>query len=150
MYQKILVPLDRSIRESKAVLAVATDLLDPEGEGILLHIIHIGVPITLGLSYVPADQVEKDERAKAMGYLSYFADQLNQISGRWRCEVAVSNSVAEEIVDFAVREQVGLIAMYTHDRTGLAKLIKGSVAEKVRDKATIEVRVLKPRELVAT
>jgi len=150
MYQKILIPLDRSIRESKAVLAVAKDLLAPEGEGVLLHIIPTGVPIRLGLSYVPANQVEKDERTRAMRYLSYFADQLSQTSGRWRCEVAVSDSVAEGIVDFAVREQVGLIAMYTHDRTGLAKLIKGSVAEKVRDKATIDVRVLKPRELVAT
>jgi hypothetical protein len=33
---------------------------------------------------------------------------------------------------------------------GLAKLIRGSVAEKVKEKATIEVKVFPPRELVAT
>ena len=39
--------------------------------------------------------------------------------------------------------------MYTHDRKGLAKLIKGSIAEKVKERATTEVRVVRPRELVA-
>jgi nucleotide-binding universal stress UspA family protein len=42
--------------------------------------------------------------------------------------------VADGIVDFARREEVDLIAMYTYDRKGLSKLIKGSVAEKVRNR----------------
>ena len=128
---------------------MAKDLLAPEGEGILLHVIPPGVPITLGLYMVPASQVEEDESTRALKYLGHLADQLRQASGHWRCEVAVSGSVAKEIVTYAVREKVDLIAMYTHERTGLAKLIKGSIAEKVQQKSPIEVRVLKPRELVA-
>jgi hypothetical protein len=37
--------------------------------------------------------------------------------------------------------------MYTHDRKGLAKLIKGSIAEKVQRRAPIEVKVFRPQEL---
>jgi len=33
--QKILVPLDSSIKGAEQVIGVAQDLLDPEGEGIL-------------------------------------------------------------------------------------------------------------------
>ena len=149
MYRKVLVPLDRSIEETGGVLAIAKDLLVPEGEGILLHIIPPGVPITVGLFTVPAKQVEEDERRRAMGYLSYFANQLSQVSGRWRCEVAVSASVADEIVDTAAREEVDLIAMYTHDREGIDRLIKGSIAEKVKERAHTEVRVIRPYEMVA-
>ena len=58
-------------------------------------------------------------------------------------------SVAKGIVDFAVRENVDLIVMHDHDRKYLAKLVRGSVAEKVHQGSPIEVRVLKPRELVA-
>ena len=148
MYQKILVPVERSIRETEGVLDMAKNLLAPDGGGILLHIIPPGSTITVGLYMIPAYQVEKDQRTNAMNFLGYFAEQLNQSLGRWRCEVAVSKSVAEGIVDFAVREEVDLIAMFTHDRKGLAKLIKGSIAEKVQQGSPIEVRVLKPRELV--
>jgi len=149
MYQKILVPLDRSDKECGGVLAMAKDLLAPGGEGILLHVIPPGVPILVGLYIVPASQVEEDETTKALKYLGHLADQLRHVSGQWRCEVAVSGSVAKEIVTYAVREKVDLIAMYTQDRTGLAKLIKGCIAEKVQQKSPIEVRILKPRELVA-
>ena len=75
---------------------------------------------------------------------------LGDGSDRWRCEVVIAESVPEGIVDFATREDVDHIAMYTHDRKGLAKLIKGSIAEKVQKKAPIEVQVFKPRELETT
>ena len=51
-------------------------------------------------------------------------------------------------MDYARREGVDLIAMYTHDRKGLARLIKGSIANEVKQSAPIEVRVFTPGELV--
>jgi len=148
-HQKILVPLDGSIKAVDGVLGVVQDRLDPEGEAILLHVIPPSGTKMVGTEFMSGSQVEKLERSKAMGYLKYFADRQNEGPGRWRCEVAVSASVADGIVDFAVREQVDLIAMYTHDRKGLAKLIKGSITEKVMQCAPTEVRVVRPRELVA-
>ena len=76
-------------------------------------------------------------------------EKIGEGPGRYRCEVGVSDSVADGIADIARREEVGLIAMYTHDRKGLAKLIKGSIAEKVQKRATTEVRIFGPRELAA-
>ena len=148
-YQKILVPLDRSIKGTGAILDVVQEILNPEGEAILLHVIPPTGTKMAGYGWISGSQVEKHERSKAMGFLKYFADRQNEGRGQWRCEVAVSASVANGIADFASLEEVDLIAMYSHGRTGFAKLIKGSIAEKVQHCASIQVRVLTPRKLVA-
>ena len=148
-YQKILVPLDGSVKSAEGVLGVVQGLLDPEGVAVLLHVIPPSGTKMVGSRFKSGSQVEKHERSKAMGYLKYFADRQSEGPGRWRCEVTVSASVANGIADFARREEVDLIAMYTHGRTGLAKLIKGSIAEKVQGCAVTEVRVVTPREVVA-
>ena len=144
MYQKILIPLDGSIKEVEGILAQARSVLAPEGEGILLRI------VPPGRSQIYRRQVEKEQRLKAMGYLKYFAGGLNRSSARWHCEVIVSASVVEGILDFACQEQVDLITMYTHSRKGLAKLIKPSVSEQVQAKATTEVMLIRPRDLALT
>ena len=148
MFEKILVPLDLS-KESASVLPMVQEYLAPGGEGILLHIIppgrtrYLGEFVTLGI------QIEEEVRSRAKVYLKGIVSQILEGSGSWRYEVVVSDSVADGIADFARREEVDLIAMYTHDRKGLAKLIKGSIAEKVQKRAASEVQIFSPRELVA-
>jgi nucleotide-binding universal stress UspA family protein len=77
------------------------------------------------------------------------AQQQSVHPAEWLFEVAISNSVADEIVNVARREEVDLVAMYTHDRRGLAKIIKGSIAQKVKEISPVEVRAFPPRELEA-
>jgi len=149
MYDKILVPLDQS-PESEGILPMVQELLTPDGEGILLHIISPGRTTSFGDFVILGIQQEEEDRGSAMVHLRRLASQIGEDSGRWRCEVVVSASVADGVVDFARREEVDLIAMYTHDRKGLAKLLKGSIAEKVQKRATTAVQVFGPRELVAS
>ena len=148
LYRKILVPLERSIKGTGPILDVVQNILKPDGEAILLHVIPSAGTKNVGSGWIPGSLVEKHERSKAMGFLKYFADRQNEGHGHWRCEVAVSASVANGIAGFASLEEVELIAMYSHGRTGIAKLIKGSIAEKVQQCATTQVRVLTPRTLV--
>ncbi|PKB72559.1 MAG: hypothetical protein BZY75_06280 [SAR202 cluster bacterium Io17-Chloro-G7] len=150
MYQRILVAMDKSTKESEGAIIIAKNFLAPTGEGILLEVIPPGAPLTVSIFTVPAFQVEQENCANAMVNLGFLADRLNQVSGRWRVKVAVSNSVAEMSVDLAIREKVDLIAMYAHDGNDtarLAKLIEDSLAEKAPRPAFIEVRVIKAREL---
>ena len=148
MYQKILVPLDKS-KEAERVLPLVRKLLIPESEVILLHVMPPGRTIWMEGMVWPAAQQEEVGRYSAMSYLQGLASRIDKGSNSWRCEVIVQRSVVDGITDYADKEQVELIAMYTHDRKGLAKLIKGSIAEKVWLKASIEVQVIKPQELVA-
>ena len=48
-----------------------------------------------------------------------------------------------EIVDFAARENVDLIVMGSHGRTGLSRLLMGSVAEGVARRAPCPVLIVK-------
>ena len=148
MYNKVLVPLDLS-QESEGVLPLVVDLLKPGGEGMLLHVIPPGHAKSMGEFVQLASQVEEEAREKAMAYLRRLAGQFGDDSRHWSCAVSVSGSLPDEIVSFALRESVDLIAMYTHDRKGLAKLVKGSVADKVQKKASVDVKLFRPRELVA-
>ena len=147
MYQKVLVPLDGS-KESAKVIGSIQDLLGPQSEVILLKVIPPMSGKRVGRMIMPAKEREETERAREMVFLRdlvshRFGDQRD----RFRCEVVVSKSVAEGITSLAVQEGVDLIAMYTHDRRGLARLIKGSIAAKVERGSPTEVRVFRPREL---
>ena len=120
----------------------------PESEVILLHVIPPGRTVYMeGMAWHAGEQ-ENAERDRAMSYLRGLTSRIDEGSDSWRCEVIVEPSVADGIANYAAREEVDLIVMYTHDRKGLAKLIKGSIAEKVRRKAFIEVQLIKPQELV--
>ena len=147
MYRKVLVPLDGSIKEVEGVLDIAADLIDEDGEGVLLHVIPPGETRMNGLFITTGAQEEKDKRARASSYLKYFTDGLNRSSARWRGEVLVSKSVSQAVLDFARQEDVDVIAMYTHDRKGLARMFKGSVTEQVTKRGDFEVRVVRPQDL---
>ena len=149
MYQKVLIPLDGS-REAELVIPKIQPELTEDSEVILLKIIPPLKGETLGQITVTSSDREEAERVQAIDYLREVIQRFGGALGQWRCEATVWESVPEGIASFADREGVEVIAMYTHDRKGLAKLIRGSVAEKVKQKATIEVKVFPPQELAAS
>ena len=56
---------------------------------------------------------------------------------------------ADEIVRLAAAEGVDLIVMATHGRTGIGRLVMGSVAEAVMRDASCPVLILKPGSRVS-
>lgn len=148
MYNKILVPMDQS-KESEGVLEALPNLLAPGGSVVLMHVIPPGRTRSAGQFVIPGSQQEEEDRSRAMVYLKRMASRLGENSAAATCSVVVSDNVVACISNFAVTESVDLIVMYTHDRKGLAKILKGSVSKKVQHRTPIEVRVIRPRELVA-
>ena len=146
MYQKVLVPLDGS-QESERVIGSIQDQLDPQTEVILLKVIPPMSGQRMGQVLMTSSEREEAERTKEMGYLRGVIHRLGGQTDRFRCQVVVSKSVAEGITSLAAQEGIDLIAMYTHDRKGLVRLIKGSIAAKVERGSPTEVRVFRPREL---
>jgi nucleotide-binding universal stress UspA family protein len=102
----------------------------------------------LGQITATSSEQEVAERVKAIDYLREVIHRLGGSPGQWYYEAVVGESVPEGIASVADREEVEVIAMYTHDRTGLVKLIRGSVAEKVKQKVPIEVKVFPLEELM--
>jgi CRP-like cAMP-binding protein/nucleotide-binding universal stress UspA family protein len=146
MYRNILVPLDRSV-ESEGILDVIPQLVDSEGQTTLLAVIPPGRTRSMGELVVLGTQQEEEERSRAMYYLNRIASPLRDSSINASAAVVVHQSVAEAIVAYAERNDVDLISMFTHDRRGLAKLVKGSVSKEVERRARIPVRIFRPEDL---
>ena len=89
-----------------------------------------------------AEQTEKKEMA-AGNYLS-------QLVSNWRAEgidvgsTVVEGSPAVKIIEIAHSLGVDLIAMSTHGRSGLSRLVSGSVADEVVREGGIPVLLVKP------
>ena len=146
MYQNVLVPLDRSV-ESEGILDVIPDLVSAGGQATLLTVIPTGRTKSLGELVVLGTQQEEEDRSRALAYLNRIANRLRESSVDASTAVVVNDSVPAAIVSYANRNSVDLISMFTHDRRGLARLVKGSVAREVERRAVMPVRVFRPEDL---
>lgn len=59
-------------------------------------------------------------------------------------DIVISGNVAHAIGDFAAREKADLIAIATHGRGGLARMLRGSVADAVMHSSRVSMLVFKP------
>ncbi len=146
MYKKVLVPLDRSV-ESEGILDVVPELVSDGGQATLLTVIPPGRTKALGELVVLGTQQEEEDRLRALAYLNRIVHRLQEASIEASAVVVVNDSVPAAIVAYANRNSVDLISMFTHDRRGLARLVKGSVAREVERRAVMPVRVFRPGDL---
>ena len=122
MYDRILVPLDGSDL-ARAILPRVQALAAPLGsEVILLQI--------LGESGVLPKTAAK-ERREAEEHLKAAAQELPDAGVNARYTIRHCSDAAAEIVDNAEVNDVDLIAMSTHGRSGISRWVLGSVASKV-------------------
>ena len=137
MYKKILVALDRASGAERA-LAVAADLGRANGSVIrLLHVAPVPQAVMEGgrvLAY--ADQESERVQHETLIYLRGVGRQLAGFAVE--CAVRFGDP-AEEILQEATDSGADLILMATHGRTGVARLLLGSVAEAVLRRSEIPV-----------
>lgn len=79
-------------------------------------------------------------------------DYLNAVSTRYfhggaKTKVVVGEDPAEEIVDYIRREKMDLVALATHGRTGMARLLLGSVAAKLLRARAAPLFLVRPQKL---
>ena len=137
MYKKILVPLDRNAG-AEAALPVAADLAKADGTVIrLLHVAPTPSAIVAeGRVIAYADQESARLQHIATVCLREAARQLAGLP----VEYAVRfGEPAEEILEEAREFGADLVVMATHGRSGVARLMLGSVAEAVLRRSEIPV-----------
>jgi nucleotide-binding universal stress UspA family protein len=139
---RILVPLDGS-EVSEAVLPVVAGLAGPFDLTIdLLHAVEPLTPSVLAEVGSRADEILDRRQAEAEAHLRQLADALEARGLRVRHAVR-GGPAAETIRRYGEDEKIGLIAMTTHGRSGLPRLLFGSVAERILRTATVPVLLLK-------
>lgn len=147
--RQILIPLDGSALAEQILghaLALGTLM---QAEYTLLHVVE---PITLSgaLPVVFAPEVDpellKQSQVAAQHYLDGVATRLQGKGVQVQPRVLVSTQPAAAILDDARQHGAELIAMATHGRSGLARLVIGSIADKVLRAADVPVLLYRPQE----
>ena len=149
-FKRILVALDGSSRAEKS-LELATRVVKVTGGTlILLQAVEPAVPFSS--PYLPHamqdTQAALEEGRKAsVKYLDEVKDGLERQGIDVETETLLGVRPAPAILRYAEEHAVDLIAVATHGRGGLPRLILGSVADKVLRAATVPVLVVRPATL---
>ncbi len=162
-FHTILVPVDYSPYSTEALLYAASIATQFSSSLLVLQVIakeietiaahqrsgrhglppHVLGPFSESLE-MPGEEVsvvEVDLREQAQSALQHFLPEA--LSGLpVELRVAIGHPF-EQIIEIAQNEQMDLIVMGTHGRTGLAHLVMGSVAERVVRMAPCPVMTVK-------
>jgi len=129
MYQKILVPLDGSSRAEK-ILPYVTTLAMLNHSAVLSLKVVLPVIISDGYKGILITESQEETNRKVDDALAYLAGIEGGFreSGIKTNRISIIGSVVNTIIDVARDENIDLIAMASHGRSGLSRVFYGSVA----------------------
>lgn len=147
---EILVALDGS--------ALAEGVLEPatllgRALGARLGLLQVVTPVPVMTDPPLPYPMGSDEnlttirRQQAQDYLDDIAERIREEGLQASATAVVGAPAAQSILDIARRESVGMLAVATHGRGGLRRLILGSVADKLVRGAERPVLVVRPRKV---
>jgi nucleotide-binding universal stress UspA family protein len=137
MFRKILVPLDGSSL-AEAILPQVTELAKGLGAEVLL------LRVAIAHVFPGVDPTEEEVRVvhEAEEYIEALADKLAEKGVHVRTAVRYGKP-AEEILHHIADNAADMVAMSTHGRSGLSRLVMGSVAEEIVRNAGVPVTLVR-------
>ena len=142
MALRILVPVDGSPQSNTALEYAFEHHADAE-----IHVLHVKDPLEIGYSADPMGGAYWD------GWVEYADDHAESVlqeaqtaadeAGVEIQTVVQMGPPARTIVDFAKEHDVDAILMGSHGRTGMSRILLGSVAEMVVRRAPMPVTVVR-------
>ena len=132
----ILIPLDGS--------ALAEQVLEPALDLARLMEARCSLLRVVESRSSPAKHAGGPPERQAEAYLERVAARLREQGLQVRTRVVVARHVAEAILEEAEAQASNLIALATHGRGGLKRLLLGSVADKLIRAAASPVLVYRP------
>ena len=143
--QRIMVPLDgSSIAEQALPPAISVaQALDAEIVLFRVPIAHVSGSFSADW-YLPLEGTFETANQIAEEYLNRVADELRAQGVRVTTSTR-TGGVANVIVAFAEANEIDLIAMCTHGRTGLARWTLGSVADRVLRAGRVPLLLVRAR-----
>jgi nucleotide-binding universal stress UspA family protein len=147
MYHSILVPLDGSKR-AEVILPYVEDMaLRYQAKVIFIGVVEMeAVVVSVEPIYTQIDEEIYEQRvAQVKAYLEAQCGEFREKGITAKCEVG-HGPVVESIINASERENVDLIAMVSHGRTGLARAFYGSVAAGVLHRVERPLLVIRSLE----
>ncbi len=151
MLRKILICLDGSSLSEQILQYASEEALGADREVVLLRAVPLSHSTTIAVPGVissippsPGPQQLAAEETEAKDYLDAKAKSLKKMGIKTECVVIVGNP-GEEIVNYANKNKIDLIAIATHGRSGLKRILFGSVAEYVIKNSKLPILLIKPK-----
>ena len=142
MFNRVVVPLDGSPL-AESIIPFLLQIAGPlDVEVVLMRVLQpIPPEVIEGSRYVVVEDIEK-RAAEAREYLAPVAARLRDTGVRVSLDVRRGDPVTE-ILAGAREASADLIAMTTHGRSGLNRLLFGSVAEAVLRQTEVPVFLMR-------
>jgi nucleotide-binding universal stress UspA family protein len=149
MYKKIMVPLDGS-KLAECVLPHLKTVIKGCGaapEILLVRAVEpIAIPYGKGTAEIASlEQLkafEAHNKADAEKYLKEIAAQLGKAGVKAKTKV-IYGKAADALTDFAAKNNVDLVIIATHGRSGISRWVLGSVANRLIHHAPAPVLVVR-------
>jgi nucleotide-binding universal stress UspA family protein len=144
MFQRILVPLDGSLRAERAIPVAARLASASHSSLLLVRVIDVFLDFSWQMAGVPPDLTGALEvaRANANAYL----EEMTEVDAVRDLDVTtkvMEGRPADAILSIAQSMQADLIVMSSHGHTGLKRWVLGSVAQVVERHSSIPVLLLR-------
>jgi len=145
MYKKILVPLDGS-EMAECVLPHVESIAKGCGVGsvILIRVLDTYIPSSYHAHISETLKKELDENSE-----KWAKEYLDEVAGRISLDgVGVERQLimgrpAERIAEYATENEIDLITIATHGRSGVSRWAWGSVADRILRSACVPVLMIK-------
>jgi len=141
--EKILVPFDGSGYSQKAfdkALEIAEKFAS---KLIVVTVLQSKIADSTGISLERMQEIQDEEKDTATIMLKKLESQANAKNVSFLMEVIHNPSSSDGIVIFADKNNVDLIVIGSHGRTGFRKIVLGSVANGVLEHAKCPVLITK-------
>jgi len=148
MYNHIIVPLDGSelaecVLPHVEALAKGCEIRNITFVRAVERIRSVGDD-----SFLPEDiwqRYETENRAAAEQYFNQVISKLDLGAGSVKTEVIITEEglVADSIAEYAQNNDIDLIVVATHGRSGISRWVMGSVADRVLRSACVPVLMVR-------
>jgi nucleotide-binding universal stress UspA family protein len=143
-FTKILCPVDFSPGSQQAMRTAVRIANEHDAELVLLHAWHVPAATSAG-DYAYASDIVQTMSEDAQHALENAVGEARKLGARRVTSKMLSGPPWQQIVEAAQREtSLGLIVIGTHGRTGLSRVLMGSVAELVVRHAPCPVLTIRP------
>jgi nucleotide-binding universal stress UspA family protein len=146
-FNRIIAPLDGSDTGEAALHDAEAIAIKTGASMVLLHVIpepHAIEARILGPEFVDFVKAMHDSGEK---YLQKIENRLTAKNIDVTVKI-VAGDPAANIVDYAKREKADLIAMSTHGRSGIARWVLGSVADKILHESRTPLWLVRPKRII--
>ena len=146
MYKKILVPLDGS-ELAECVLPHVEGFIKGCHVSNVVFVRVVGPPSASYYGEVPIspeiyEETVSARKSEAKDYLDQIKTRLKYEGADLHTEVLVGR-VADSLADYVEKNDIDLILIATHGRSGVTRWVRGSVADKILRSANVPVLMVR-------